>query len=252
MKTRLLLLALLPFILAGCAETVTGYKRPYDFVSPTVRKNSYKNRNFRKAYDDMVANKQFDEAKMERNQILSELMAIIEAEHGEYERSMLFRKSLWDTVLDFTELGLTGAAAVSGGAQTKAILAAIAAGTKGAEISIDKNVLHDHAVEAIQTQMRATQKLRKAQVIQSMQTNVTAYPLDLGLADIFEFYYDGTIARAFQNMVKDAKDKEEDADDSLADAKGVSRINHRRVNKDQAPRVPGTNAPPTGPVRPPQ
>jgi hypothetical protein len=225
MKKFLFLLGLIltSALLGGCysAENVSGYKRPYDFGSKKVRKHNYGSINFRSAYDSFIKETNYAMARIERDQILYELMAIIEAEHGEYERSMIFRKSTADMVFDFLELGLSGAGAVTGGAETKAILAAIATGTKGAEISVNRRVFHDQAVEAIQAQMRAAQKSRKAQIIESIQkTNVVEYPLDLGLSDVVEFYYDGTLARAFQSMVRDAKKKEEAAEMDINDALG--------------------------------
>ena len=253
MRTRSFLLTALPLLLAGCAETITGYNRPYNFTAPEVRKHDYRSTAFRTNYDNLLSQSNFitsvnslERARMERNQILTELIGIIEAEHGEYERAMVLRKSTMEMIFDFAELGLSGAGTVVGGEGTKAILAAIATGTKGADISLNKRVFHDQAVEALQAQMRAAQKDRKAQMIQSMTNSVLAYPLEMGLADVVGFYYDGTLTRAFQNMVKDAKDKEEESDTELSVAKGVRPTAHRGRTRDSDN---ATNSPP-GSARP--
>lgn len=249
------LAAICSLLLPGCclynAEKISGYNRPYNFTSEKVRKHNYNTTAFRTNYDNFLNHSNIftdsnllEHARVERNQILTELLNIIEAEHGEYERSMLFRKSTTEMIFDFAELGLSGAGTVVGGASTKAILAAIATGTKGAEISVNKRVFHDQAIEAIQAQMRAAQKSRKAQIIESMQTNVLAYPLELGLADVVEFYYDGTLTRAFQAMLQDAKKKEEaaqwDIDDMLNRSHATSSLPpDRSARTNRTARVPG-------------
>ena len=195
----------------GTVERISGYKRPFNFTSEKIRSRDYHSNTFRSNYNHFVAEGKTNEARLERNQILSELIFIIEAESGNYERNLRFQKSGFDLVSDLAQLGLTGAATVTGGAQTKSILAAIATGLKGSELAMNKRIFQDQAVEAIASQMRAAQNLRKAKILEGMALSVDAYPLDLGLADIVQFYYDGTVTRAMQGLVADARAKETNA-----------------------------------------
>jgi hypothetical protein len=119
-------------------------------------------------------------AKRERNRILGELMYIIDVEHGDFERTFRGSKTGFDLTTDLALLGLSGAGAVAGGVHTKTILAAIATGVKGAEVSVDKVVLQQQTVEAILAQMRAAQLRRKAIIISSMKLSTSDYTLELG------------------------------------------------------------------------
>lgn len=225
----LLLFSIVPMF-TGCAlfQKVgnMGYNEPFEFSSSKVRKHSYLTKDFRKDYDGAKDQGAAGEptARRERDQILGELMFIIDSDHGKFERSLRGGKTSFDLFSDFALLGLTGAAAVTGGAETKAILAAIATGVKGAELSVNKRVFQDQAIEAIQAQMRSAQLLRKSQIIQSMAKPTTKYTLDMGLSDIVQYFYDGTLARAFQNLVADAKKKEGQAEDKVSEAKNIKPV----------------------------
>jgi hypothetical protein len=199
----------------GAAERISGYKRPFNFTSEKIRSRDYHSNAFRSNYNHLVTIGKTDQARTERNEILSELIFMIEAESGNYERNLRFQKSGFDLISDLAQLGLTGAATVTGGAQTKSILAAIATGLKGSELAMNKRIFQDQAVEAIAAQMRAAQNTRKAKILEGMALSIEAYPLDLGLADIVQFYYDGTVTRAMQGLVADARAKETNALDQV-------------------------------------
>jgi hypothetical protein len=219
MKQKIISLSLfLLFIVMvnGCKSPDWGYSKPYDFASRKVRKHNYVDGSFRRAYDQAKAANDEAAAKRERDQILGELMYIIDADHGDFERSMQAHATAFEVMSDFTVLGLTGAGAVTGGAETKAILSAIASGVMGAQLSVNKRVFRDKTIEALQAQMRAAQTQRKAEIISRMKQTTDDYTLELGLSDIVQYYYDGTMTRALQNMVADAKEKEKKAESSVS------------------------------------
>jgi hypothetical protein len=214
--TSLSLLLLFIVTVNGCKSPDWGYSKPYDFASQKVRKHNYVDGSFRRVYDQAKAANDDVSARRERNQILGELMYIIDADHGDYERSMQAHATAFEVMSDFTVLGLTGAGAVTGGAETKAILSAIASGVMGAQLSVNKRVFRDKTIEALQAQMRAAQTQRKAEIISRMKQTTDDYTLELGLSDIVQYYYDGTMTRALQNMVADAKEKEKKAESSVS------------------------------------
>ena len=86
-------------------------------------------------------------------------------------------------VLPRAVLGVTSAGAVAGGAATKAVLSAVAGGIVGSKLAVNKELLAQQAMEAIQAQMRANMQLRKATIITNMTNTVDKYPLELGLSD---------------------------------------------------------------------
>lgn len=222
-----------------------GYKRPFNFEDPKYLKNDYTNPNnpkwFRHQYDvDMAAN-DFDNARLERDQILSELMYAIDAAHGQYERNTRIGKDTLDFISDIGILGTNAAGTVTGTAEIKSILHAISGGIASTQSAATNRFLADQAIEAIQTQMRAQMKERKADIIKNMQQDVKKYTLDMGLSDIVNYYYDGTFTRALQNMTKSATDKEQQAKTDVKDAiNGTKTTTTTNVTKDT------DNNPPTG------
>jgi hypothetical protein len=214
--TNFSLLLLLIVTVNGCKSPDWGYSKPYNFASQKVRKHNYVDGSFRRDYDQAKAANDEASARRERNQILSELMYIIDADHGDYERSTQAHATAFEVLSDFTVLGLTGAGAVTGGAETKSILSAIASGVMGAQLSVNKRVFRDKTIEALQAQMRAAQTQRKAEIISRMKQTTDDYTLELGLSGIVQYYYDGTMTRALQNMVADAKEKEKQAEISVS------------------------------------
>lgn len=205
---------------AGCAlwPPDYGYKRPFPFGPDQRTLVTYQNGTYRNHYNDLVMAGQLEPARLERNRILQELLYAIDSSHGQFTRDSIANKGWLDVGSDFAILGLSGAGAVAGGAGTKAILAAIVGGVQGAQLTVNKRVFREQAIEALQAQMGAAMLKRKAQILERMKTGVDEYSLDLGLSDIVNYYYDGTFTRAFQNLVAQAKNEQEAAATNVAAA----------------------------------
>ncbi len=207
-----------------------GYARPYTFDNPKYVKHDFKSCAFRTNYDSLMVQsrtnsdtnavaKLRENAKDERNAILGELIYLIDASHGEYERNVRVGKSSLDLLGDLAILGVNSAGAIVGAAETKTILHVISGGIEGSQLAVNKRMLQDQALEAVQAQMRASMKDHKADIINCMKNNIQDYPLEMGLSDIVQYYYDGTITRALQNMAQSAKKQENDADKKVYNAK---------------------------------
>jgi hypothetical protein len=221
MKTSVQTLALFGLLLlTGCAMTPPdyGYTRPFKFGPRKAVVKTYDTGHFRTNYDALVAGGETDKAKAERDRIVFELLYFIDSSHGQFERDTTASKVWVDVGSDFAILGLSGAGTVAGGEATKAILAAIVGGIQGAQLTVNKRVFRDHAIEALQAQMNAAMMKRKAEIITRMKKGVEDYPLDLALSDVVEYYYDGTFTRAFQNLVTESKKQEEVASGEVSKA----------------------------------
>ena len=137
---------------------------------------------------------------------------------AKFTRNALANKNWLDVGSDFAILGLSGAGAVVGGAETKAILAAIVGGVQGAQLTVNKRVFREQAIEALEAEMSAAMMARKAEILERMKKPVDEYPLDLALSDIVEYYYDGTFTRAFQNLVAQAKQQQTESETAVKKA----------------------------------
>jgi len=218
-KWRIATFWLLPLLLlTGCASHFDyGFKKPFEFGPTKADLSSYEKGTFRADYDRMVKTNNLVGARIERDRILQQLMYYITASHGQFTRNTTATKEWIDVGSDFAILGLAGAGTIVGGEEVKAILAAITTGVQGAQMTVNKRVFREQAIEALQLQMRAAMMRRKAEILDRMKQGVDVYSLDLGLNDIVEYYYDGTFTRAFQNLVSGAKKQEESANQDISD-----------------------------------
>lgn len=84
-----------------------------------------------------------DDFKQSRNEILSNLILLMDIRYHQYERAFYNVGATAGSAFDIAVLGMTAAGAVSGGAETKAILSAIAAGLTGTRLALEKNFLYE-------------------------------------------------------------------------------------------------------------
>jgi hypothetical protein len=201
------LLLLATTLCTGCSKFLQtrdyGYKRPSIFYKTETLKYNYTNKEsgdyFRKKYNDYIENYKWPEAKQERDQILNELIYVIDAAHGQFERNFRVDKRALDFLSDITILGVNAAGAITGTTETKSILHAISGGIAGTEAAADKRFLADQTIEAILAQMHASMAADKLKIIQSMQNDSaqgpkksagapkSKYTLEIGLSDIVSY-----------------------------------------------------------------
>jgi hypothetical protein len=98
-------------------------------------------------------------------------------------------------------LGLTTAAAASSGGGSQ-VLSGIAAFIIGGREAFQKEVLNERTIIAVHTAMRA----KRAQVALRIRTglgrSIAQYPMELGLADISEYYSAGTVLGALVDITE--------------------------------------------------
>lgn len=135
-----------------------------------------------------------------RNNILSNLTLLMDIRYRQYERSFYNVDATAGSAFDIAVLGMTAAGAVSGGAETKAILSAIAAGLTGTRLALEKNFLYEQTSPIIIKQMQKLRKAKLADIDKKMAEDIYKYPLERGLIDIAEYFYSGTIVSALQDM----------------------------------------------------
>jgi hypothetical protein len=196
---------------SGCAavkRNAVGYTKPdtpvelnattLQFNYTTPASSNY----FRTAYAAAKTNSQpFGDQQAVRNQIIDELMALIDQDFHKFEFNLENFNNGRNLVASLASLGLTTAATVVGGAETKTILSAIAGGVIGANLAVDKVIFKELAIQAIRNQMR-TMRAQKAPIIKtSKQLTVSEYGLNATLADIIDYYYCGYVYRALDELL---------------------------------------------------
>ena len=175
------------------------------------------------------------EAKAERrNQILTELIALIDQNYSVFEDRYYGSDAAVNFGGDVVNLGLTGVSSVTGTAHLKSVLSAIATGTTGIKTSYEKNFFDQQTRSAVVQKMRAgratqlaliqDQDHMKAPVVcpaAGCQTvaaaggnpahTVAPYSLETGLSDVEQYYETGTIIGALQAIAASAGQDQKEA-----------------------------------------
>lgn len=136
-----------------------------------------------------------------RNAILNDLMATIDFNYHEFEVRLHTDKTVKDTSTEIVTLGLTAASTAAGGAEAKTILSAIASGVVGANASLDKNILQNNTVQALELEMRSLRAQKERDLIVGMADSDAHYPLQSGIRDVIGYYYAGSLTDAMLGLV---------------------------------------------------
>jgi len=185
-------------------ELNTERASQYAYIKETPRRGSAVTQPpervyFRDAYNSPPASKTKRDV---RDEILYDLMSIVDANYRQFEDNLRTDRTVKDLSVTLATLGLTSAATIFGGEETKTILSAIATGVVGANAAVDKQVFKDYATEALIPEMRALRNDIATNMIANMKTqDVDKYPLDAGLRDIVDYYHAGSVTAALQGLV---------------------------------------------------
>ena len=171
-------------------------------------------------------------AKTQRNRIVFRVTAQIDAAYGNFELDLSTRRAGAQTAGDAAQLGLTAAATVVGASTVKDILSATSTALQGTRLSFDKNFFEQKTTEALVSQMRASRKTLKAQILLGLSNRDTDnYPLEAAWIDVINYYYAGTISSALVDISSKAGSDASDADKNL-----------KRVVKELTPATPAQAA----------
>jgi hypothetical protein len=136
-----------------------------------------------------------------RNRIIAARMYAIDLQFAAYEEALYrgTREAAFGATL--ATLGLTSAAAVASGGTSQA-LSGTAALIIGGREAFQKEILTDRTVIAIQTAMHGKRAQIAARILAGLRQNIDAYPLDIGLRELDQYYRAGTIPGAVMDITE--------------------------------------------------
>jgi hypothetical protein len=187
-------------LITGCS-TVRATKPP---LISAARPPSYNYTNPKAAnyYLTLYNNAAPTDKTRVRNAILSDLMAVIDLNYHEFETGLRTDKAVKDTTAEIATLGLTAASAAVGGEEVKTILSAVATGVVGANSVLDKNILQNNTIQALELEMRALRAQNERDLLEGMARTDNQYPLQSGIRDIIAYYYAGSLTDAMLGLVE--------------------------------------------------
>lgn len=139
-----------------------------------------------------------------RNQIIYSRMYAIDLAYTKYEMRLTRESQSVGFLGTLAQLGISTAGTFSGGEQTKTILHAAATGVTGTKEAYQKEVLIERTISVLQQQMQARRQSVKTKIIGRTSHGADAYPLELALSDVEEYYRAGTITGALIAASEDA------------------------------------------------
>lgn len=146
--------------------------------------------------------------KMQRDRIINGLIAIDDYNFQDYASRTGLYQRMSATGGDIAVLGLTSAAAVTGGREAKSILAGIAALVTGSRIAVDKEVFYQNTLPVLLDRMQSLRVIHKQAIQDKLATkSVVDYPLDAAIADVLDYFHDGTLYAAVSDIAKDTANK---------------------------------------------
>jgi hypothetical protein len=165
-----------------------------------------------------------------RNAILYEYIWLVDANYYTYEVGFFSGQAYVSTAADLAVMGTDAAAAITGTAATKSILAAVAGGVVGARSTYQKNFFDQITREAIVAQMRASRATTLAEIMQGMSAcsamipcaaNGITYTLEQGLLDVAAYYRDGTVISAVEAISSSTSQQAAAARQAMKSLRGV-------------------------------
>lgn len=164
-----------------------------------------------------------------RNAYVTSRMYAIDLAYSQYEASLTHERQDVSFIADVTNIGLTGTASLVGVAETKAILAGIAAGLTGVKSSYTNDILFSKTVEVLQTQMRANRAEVATRIIGNLKKPTGVYPIQFALSDLEDYYRAGTLSGAMIAVGATVSAKELVAEQTKAQAIAATIITNPKA-----------------------
>ena len=152
-----------------------------------------------------------------RDRIVEDLLTLVDTKYYDFRRSLYTGRAVTDLGFDLTNLGLSFAATISGGEQTKTILSALIAGVTGTKLAVNENLFTNKTSLAIITKMDAMRTAQRLKIETQLDRNAQEYPLHSALKDVADYYDAGTVITALTAITETASQEKAVAQKELTD-----------------------------------
>lgn len=188
-----LAVCLLLFLVNSCSRQIRGPVVPRILSNPIYTEAQF-------ALDLRSYRETSGEAETIRNRVIYGLMADIEYNYRAYEGNLFIDSGKFNVGSDILELGLATAGTLAGANYTKTLLSTILSASAGARLSVGKNFFREKAVEAVINGMQARRNRVESIILAQLAKPVKEYPLEMGIKDVREFFFAGTLEGGLTEM----------------------------------------------------
>ena len=139
-----------------------------------------------------------------RDIVVYRQLEAIDLRYYEFEASLTSTYNTLDVAADLAVLVLSGFGATTGGAATKAALAAASAGIVGAKTVVQTDIFYQKTLPALIVQMRALRQAALVTIKSGLATDVSKYSIDQAMSDVKTYYIAGTLPSAISQVTAQA------------------------------------------------
>lgn len=154
-----------------------------------------------------------------RNEIVHEQLLNADTAYLELKKTLLMGRASGDTLLDISELMLSTATTLSGGAMAKANLGAASTLLKGSRASIDKNFFAQQALAAIINAIEDRRQMDKLAIIKGLGRTTIDYPLQQALSDVRTYQNRANLMAGVLDLANQTANKVKESEKDLEDEK---------------------------------
>lgn len=160
-------------------------------------------------------------ARAVRNRLIETRMAVIDAYFKEFQAGLVQENVRADFLISTVGIGVGGAGALASETVSQ-ILSAVSGGLAGGQAAYGKAVLYDKAMSALVAQMQASRKAVAAEIFQRWSEDIDRYPMWMARKDLEAYYFAGSLPGAILATAADAKVKDAQAEDKLAQFRRIA------------------------------
>ncbi|MBE0620234.1 MAG: hypothetical protein IH605_06550 [Burkholderiales bacterium] len=140
-------------------------------------------------------------ARVMRDLVAQSIRREIEAVYQEFESALFAKRAAFDVETDIFELLLSTATTLTGAERARTNLSALLTGTKGARLSVDKNVFAEKTYNVLVSQMRAARSTVTTAIVDKLaRLDVNNYPLAEVEFDLMQLFNAGTLHEALVEL----------------------------------------------------
>lgn len=156
-------------------------------------------------YNALIQAGNLPAARAIRDVIVQSIRNEIEIVYKDFESGLFANKAAFEVQTDIFELLLSTATTLTGAPHARTNLSALLTGTKGARLSVDKNVFGEKTYSALVSQMRASRSKVSANIFEKLaKLDVISYPLKEAEVDLNQLFNAGTIHEALIQITTQA------------------------------------------------
>lgn len=193
---RLLPILLATVLLSGCAGTNQGNQgNPFAPAGPLATSVVAR---WEKEFATLDISQYRQEP--ERSALVYRLIFISDYRFSRYEADLMLGKATRDTFVDMSMFGLNAAASLLTPGQATQVLSAIAGGLSFSRNTIEKNFYMNHTAPVLIARMRVLRKEKLNEICANLRQSPRAYPIELAIIDVLDYYNRGTMLGALQSV----------------------------------------------------